>query len=137
MESGGEIRSILKEKGLKATPQRIAVYNSMLAIGHASADMVEAELKKTCPSLTLATIYNVLESFVGCGLLKRRFSSNNKMYFDVNTYEHMHIYCEDTGSFVDYEDDTLMKLIEEYMKDKHIDGFDIKGIEVQLIGSRS
>ena len=35
-----KFRSILKTKGLKATPQRLAVHEAMLAMGHASADMV-------------------------------------------------------------------------------------------------
>ena len=37
-------RSILKGKGLKATPQRIAVHEAMLNLGHASADMVVEKL---------------------------------------------------------------------------------------------
>ena len=86
------IKDIIRESGLKATPQRLAIYQTMRDLGHASADAVEEAIKEKCPSLTVATIYNVLESFVNVGLLVRRYSSNNKMYFDVNTYEHAHIY---------------------------------------------
>ena len=34
-----EFKVLLRNKNLKATPQRVAVHESMLSIGHASADM--------------------------------------------------------------------------------------------------
>ena len=33
-------KKILKDKGLKATPQRVAVHEAMISLGHASADQV-------------------------------------------------------------------------------------------------
>ena len=50
-------RSILKTKGLKATPQRLAVHEAMLAMGHASADMVrEWILGKGKVAITVASV---------------------------------------------------------------------------------
>lgn len=43
-------RELLRKNGLKVTPQRIAVHEAMLRLGHACADMVTAEIlaaKKT------------------------------------------------------------------------------------------
>ena len=49
-------RSILKTKGLKATPQRLAVHEVMLEMGHASADMVcERIHKKGIAAITVAS----------------------------------------------------------------------------------
>ena len=54
-------RSILKSKGLKATPQRIAVHAAMLALGHASADLVYEHIKKEgTAEVTVASVYNIL-----------------------------------------------------------------------------
>ena len=129
------IKEILKSKELKATPQRIAVYAVMKKLGHASADMVVSELKEVFPTLTVATIYNVLESLINVGLLVRRLSSNNKMYFDVNTYDHAHFYCRETETYKDYDDEELVKLVNEYLKNKNISNFNIQKIDIQLIGS--
>jgi Fe2+/Zn2+ uptake regulation proteins len=130
----------LKERihscGLKATPQRIAIYNSMRKLGHASADMLEEHLKSTFPSLTVATIYNVLESFVEVGLLVRRLSSNNKMYFDVNVYEHAHFYDEKKNSYMDYKDPELVKLVMDYLSTKDIPKFKIRSVDIQLVGEK-
>ena len=135
-----EFMLLLKEKikaaGLKATPQRIAIFESMRKLGHASADMVVEDLKENYPTLTVATIYNVLESFVNTGLLVRRFSSNNKMYFDVNVYEHAHFYEIDDNAYEDYDDPELVKIVMDYLSTKQIEHFDVKSVDIQLVGRK-
>ena len=131
------LKNKIKEAGLKATPQRIAIYEAMRKLGHACVDMVAEELKKSFPTLTIATIYNVLESFVNAGLLVRRFSSNNKMYFDVNVYEHAHFYDTEMNAYEDYHDPELVKIVMEYISSKNIDNFDIKSVDIQLVGKKT
>ena len=43
------IKDIIRESGLKATPQRLAIYQTMRDLGHASADAVEEAIKEKCP----------------------------------------------------------------------------------------
>lgn len=133
-ENPTDLRKILRRYGLKSTPQRIAVYTAMKELGHASADMVYQLASAGLTTLTVATVYNVLESFVQVGLLQRRMSSNNKMYMDVNTYNHCHLYCEDTHTFRDYDDPELMLMIHDHFRNKRIRGFDLHRIDVQLVG---
>lgn len=130
------LKNKIKEAGLKATPQRIAIYEAMRKLGHACVDMVTEELKTSFPTLTIATIYNVLESFVNAGLLVRRFSSNNKMYFDVNVYEHAHFYNTEENSYEDYNDPELVRIVMEYISSKKIENFDLKSVDIQLVGKR-
>lgn len=126
------VKEKIQASGLKATPQRIAIYNVMESIGHACADMVAERLKESFPSLTVATIYNVLDSFVTTGLLSKRYSSNNKMYFDVNTHNHIHIYDGSNNSYTDYEDPDLIAMITEHIRSKsaHIE---FSKIDIQLV----
>lgn len=128
------IKQKIRESGLKATPQRIAIYDAMQKLGHASADMVVEELNNVFPSLTIATIYNVLDSFVERGLVVRRYSSNNKMYFDVNTYEHAHFYDVNTNTHVDFTDPELIKLVTDYVNSKGLGNFKLSSVDIQLIG---
>jgi|LAHS01.1.fsa_nt_gb Fur family peroxide stress response transcriptional regulator len=128
-------KEIIQESGLKATPQRIAVYETMKKLGHASADMVSDVLKETYPTLTKATVYNVLESFDDAGLLVRRYSSNNKMYFDVNTYDHVHLYDAAGNRYKDYDDPELVALVNHYLANRKIPGFSIKKVDIQIIGT--
>ncbi len=128
------IKEKIHESGLKATPQRMAIYSAMQKLGHASADMITEELKGVFPSLTIATVYNVLESFVGAGLLVRRCSSNNKMYFDVNTYGHAHFYDPCSNRHLDYDDLELVKIVTDYVNSKGLDNFQLDSVDIQLIG---
>ncbi len=129
-----QLKSEIQKSGLKATPQRIAILGAMHKLGHASADMVAERLRDVFPSLTVATIYNVLESFLAKGLVVRRFSSNNKMYFDVNTYAHAHLYFVDDNHYSDYDDNELIELVNDYLKNKTIPNFKAKSIDIQIVG---
>ncbi|MCK9625067.1 MAG: transcriptional repressor [Bacteroidales bacterium] len=129
-----QVKNLLKTYNLKATPQRITIYKIMKNLGHASADLVYKEIGDQFPTLTVATVYNVLESFVEVGLIKRRLSSNNKMFFDVNTYEHCHLYCQKTHKFLDFDDTDLMKMVHEYISKKNIENFELSTIDIQLSG---
>lgn len=130
------IKEKIQESGLKATPQRIAIYREMQNLGHASADMVVEGLKDSFPSLTVATIYNVLDSFVEAGLLAKRFSSNNKMYFDVNTYDHVHIYDENLNTYIDFNDPVLVKMVTDYLKNVEIPNFKFRTVDIQILGNQ-
>ena len=99
-----QFKRMLRERGLKATPQRILVYEAMCRLGHASADNVYQHLGKERGRMTLATVYNVLESLTESGLIARRPSFSNKMYFDIETDAHLHLLHRDTGVIADLRD---------------------------------
>jgi Fur family peroxide stress response transcriptional regulator len=62
----------LKQKGLKITPQRIAVYESVLKLkNHPTADNVTEYIRKNNPNVSVGTVYKVLDTFVKNGLLKK------------------------------------------------------------------
>jgi len=130
-----EFRKILKRHSLKATPQRLAVHEAMMSLGHASADMVtESISKKGTTKVTVASVYNILTNLAMLGVYDYRMSSNNKMYFDVNTFEHIHLYDKENHSFRDVIDDELTSLIRAHLGRKRFKGYRIEGIDIQLIG---
>lgn len=129
-----QTKEILQKNNLKATPQRVVIYEIMKQLGHASADMIYQQIEGRFQTMTVATVYNVLESFVEAGLVKRRMSSNNKMYFDINTYNHCHLYNPITNTYVDYDDKELISLVEEHIRKKKITNFNLSYVDIQLIG---
>lgn len=130
-----EFRQILKKNQLKATPQRLAVHEAMMKLGHACADMVTEEvLRKGSAKITVASVYNVLTQMAMIGIYDYRLSSNNKMYFDVNTFKHIHLYDHENHVFKDVIDDELIELIESHLSRKRFKGYKVEGIDIQLIG---
>ena len=68
------------------------------------------------------------------GVYHYRLSSNNKMYFDVNTFKHIHFYDQANHAFRDVIDDELVMLIESHLSRKKVKGYKIEGFDIQLIG---
>jgi Fe2+ or Zn2+ uptake regulation protein len=130
-----EFKQILKKHSLKATPQRLAVHEAMINLGHASADMVtEAIAAKATTKVTVASVYNILTQLAMLGIYDHRLSSNNKMYFDVNTFDHMHLYDRENHVYKDVLDEELLAMIKTHLGRKRFKGYKVEHIDVQLIG---
>lgn len=130
-----DFKLLLKKHSLKATPQRLAVHEAMLSLGHASADMVtEVISQKRETKVTVASVYNILSNMAMLGVYDYRLSANNKMYFDVNTFKHMHLYDQENHVFKDVIDDELIALIESYLGKKRFKGYKVESIDIQLVG---
>lgn len=129
-----EFKELLRKHSLKATPQRLAVHLAMMELGHASADMVTELIKeKGSAKVTLASVYNILTQMAMLKIYNYRHSANNKMYFDVNTFKHMHLYDSENHMFKDVVDDDLVTLIESYLSRKKVKGYKIESIDIQLV----
>jgi len=131
-------KNALKRHSMKATPQRIAVHEAMMRLGHASADMVTEEIRNGGGTkVTVASVYNILTNLAAIGIYSHRMSSNNKMYFDVNTYRHIHIYDRENHDYKDIADNELLEMIESYLGRKRFKGYKIEDIDIQLIARRT
>ena len=127
-------KDILKEKGLKATPQRLAVHEAMLKLGHASADMVAEQMESAgFTRITIASVYNILSTLADLRVYSRRMSSNNKMYFDVNTFKHLHLYDKTCNEYRDVLDDELVGLVESRLKGRRFRGYTVDHIDIQIV----
>ena len=130
-----EFKELLRKHSLKATPQRLAVHEAMMELGHASADMVTEVIKaKGTAKVTLASVYNILTQMAMLKIYNYRHSANNKMYFDVNTFKHMHLYDSENHMFKDVIDDELVSIIESHLSRKRVKGYKIENFDIQLIG---
>lgn len=129
-----QFKAVLKRHGLKATPQRVAVHEAMMKLGHASADMVTEEIARSgSTKVTMASVYNILSSLALLGVYRHRMSGNNKMYFDVNSFRHVHIYDIENHSYKDVIDEGLVDVVERYLSGRRFRGYRVEDIDIQLI----
>jgi Fe2+ or Zn2+ uptake regulation protein len=97
--------------------------------------MITEEISsKGTTKVTVASVYNILTNLAMLGIYDYRLSSNNKMYFDVNTFHHIHLYDRENHMYKDVIDDELIALIEAHLGRKRFKGYKIEGIDIQLIG---
>jgi len=91
-------RSLLEKCGLRATRQRLGLANLLFGKGqrHVTVDALAAEARAVNISLSLATIYNVLNRFAQLGLVRELPIEGSRTVFDTNTSDHSHFFFEDT-----------------------------------------
>lgn len=129
-----EFKKLLKKYSLKSTQQRLAVHNAMLKLGHASADMVTEEIRSQgTTNVTVASVYNILSQIALLGIYDHRMSANNKMYFDVNTFRHIHLYDYVNNTFKDVIDDDFMDNLDAYFAKKKFKGYRVECVDVQIV----
>ncbi len=98
-----EITDLFKEKGIKATPQRIAVYKFLAENHiHPDVDTVYKQVVKEHPSFSKTTVYNCLQALADCGLLIPVKIDNQKIRYDADTDFHGHFICEKCGRIFDF-----------------------------------
>ena len=125
----------LKEKGLKVTPQRIAIYDAVVKLNnHPSAENVVEAISKDFPSISVGTVYKVLNVLVENRLLKKVKSEKDIMRYDAIVNHHHHLYCNASDRIVDYDDKELDALVADYFKKKKIENFNIEDINLQITG---
>ena len=120
--------------GLKITPQRVAVYEALQSLGHASTDVIIKKVQESSPHISPATIYNTLEKFVNEKLISRIPTDGSKIFFDITEPPHIHLVSEDHLKMVDLEDNKLQQVVEDYLARIPIPGFSMSRVQVVLIG---
>jgi len=94
----------LADNGLRATRQREVVYSVILGKrDHPTAEEIFSRVKARLPGISLATVYNCLETLVQCGLLRQVNFERESTRYCPNLSEHAHFHDESTGRIHDIE----------------------------------
>lgn len=126
---------LLKEKGLKVTPQRAAIYEAIVKLNnHPTAENIIDYIKANYPNISVGTVYKVLDTLVENGFLKKVKTEKDIMRYDAFVTNHHHLYCAETDRIEDFEDDTLTKIITNYFQTHKIKNFNIQDIKLQITG---
>ena len=134
MTDAKEIIRKVTEKGLKVTPQRVAVYEALTEMYHPTADDIYRSVLENLPGLSYTTVYNILDAFVVKGLANRVKTDSDVMRYDAITEPHHHLYCASSDRMEDYFDPELDELLKAYFIRKKPEGFKITDIKLQLMG---
>jgi Fur family transcriptional regulator, iron response regulator len=99
----GEVAKLLRGAGLRPTRQRVALAHILFAAGarHVTAEALHEEALARKVPCSLATVYNTLHQFTEAGLLREVAVEGAKTYFDTNTSNHYHFFCEHSGKLLD------------------------------------
>ena len=128
-----ETLQALTEHGIQPSAQRVAVAEYVLyTTDHPSADQVWAEVKRSFPMLSRATVYNTLNLFTEKGLLRELVLAEGRIVFDPKLDPHHHFLDEETGEIVDVPWSAL-----DVRRVHSLSGFDVREYQVVMRGKKS
>jgi Fur family peroxide stress response transcriptional regulator len=94
----------LTDSGLRSTPHREVVYQVVLGKrDHPTVEEVFDRVKTLKPTISLATVYNCLDTLVQCGLIKQVNFVREPTRYCPNLHEHAHFHDEATGEIHDID----------------------------------
>ncbi len=130
-----QIRNKLVEKGMKVTPQRMAILEAIEILNnHPTAENIIEFIRKNHPNISTATVYKVLEALVENNLVKKVKTDRDVMRYEAISDHHHHLYCAESDRIEDYFDSELNEIIGNYFKKRNIPNFRIEEVKLQIIG---
>lgn len=119
-----------KQLNIKLTPQRIAILDYLEGNrSHPSAEEVYKHVSKQFPSMSFATVYNVLNTLAKQGLIKELFIDPDKKRFDPDIHYHHHLICIRCKKIIDVEMEYQLDL-----PDTAVTGFKVLSNQIQFYG---
>jgi len=131
-----EIKNRLAEKGLKVTPQRMAILEAIYELNnHPTAENITEYIRQKHPNIATGTVYKVLETLVSNQLIKKVTTDKDIMRYDGIMENHHHLYCSECDLIEDYHDNELDELLKNYFASKNLPGFKIEEFVLQIKGT--
>ena len=137
----GSLRQALEAAGLRATPQRLAVYDQLArSLDHPTAEEVFHAARLEMPRISLATVYKTLEALVAVGVVGRLAACDGvgSARYDARRDDHYHFRCLRTGDVIDlptrYAPDLIDRLDPLLADELRSRGFQVTGYRLELLG---
>ena len=122
----------LESSGQRSTKQREHIFALLLEKrDHPTADEIFARARSGMPSISLATVYNCLETLVETKLIRQVNFERAPTRYCPNLTQHAHFYCRESGDIVDIE---LPKQILSELMNVLPRGFSAQHIEIAYDG---
>lgn len=96
--------SVLRERGVQVTAQRLAVLRAVERHPHATADTVAVDVREQIGAISRQSVYDALGMLVDVGLLRRIQPVGSPARFEDRVDDnHHHIICRNCGNLVDVD----------------------------------
>lgn len=130
-ETRDEIERRLRERGLRVTQQRLAVMEFLLSTPHhPTAEEVGSAVNRRVPTASRASIYNVLHSLQGAGLIEELILENAVARYDANLEGHFHFLCRSCRGL----EDVPPKLLGAAVPLQEVEGHRVESLTIILKG---
>lgn len=123
----------LEQSGQRSTKQREHVFALLLEKrDHPTADEIYARARQSMPTISLATVYNCLETLVETRLIRQVNFEREPTRYCPNLTQHAHFYCKESGEILDID---LPEALVEQLKNVLPAGFVAHHIDIAFNGN--
>ncbi len=99
-----DFKKICREKKMKVTPQRTAIYKELLkSKDHPNVETLYKRIRKTFPDISFDTVYRTLSFFHEIGIADIIEGLTATRRYEGNTDRHYHFVCQKCGRIYDIE----------------------------------
>ena len=121
MNTFEDLITALRQQGKRITPQREAICRLLVESDeHPTAQQIHATLQAQFPNMSLATVYNTLETLVSLGLIHTLGSAgDDTSHYDADTTPHVNLACISCHRVIDLPTSSVAALDEEVTQNSH------------------
>ena len=128
----GSIVGVLRTKGYKATPQRIAICRfAASSREHPTAGRIYNEVRKQYPTVSLATVYKTIDILKEHHIIQELAIVDGDKRFDSNTKTHLNLICIKCGEIRDSDNPVIKDSVEKAAEEQR---FNITSQNLTLYG---
>ena len=99
-----DIAMELHNKGYRATPQRLSIYDAIWSAGdHPTVAQIHECAIKRDPTISLATVYKTLQLFTNIGLVREMAFRDDSTRYDPVVDSHINLVCSKCGGVEDFK----------------------------------
>lgn len=132
MKSEEHFEEILRKKGYRLTPQRLAILEILQhAKSHLSPQEVFEQARKKVPGVTEPTVYRTLSFLCAEGVLMCSHQGSGTLVYELASNLHHHLVCRECGHSIEVEHEALDDL---YSSLKRQTGYALDDRHVTLFG---
>jgi Fur family peroxide stress response transcriptional regulator len=122
----------LRKAGSRVTKQRRAILDYLASTdSHPSARRVFEETKKNFPRMSLATVYNTIQTLANIGLIKVMDFQTRDNRHETNLSPHINLICVECGKIEDFEEEAAIhaEKVEQQC------GFEVRDFRLEYYGT--
>jgi Fe2+ or Zn2+ uptake regulation protein len=114
------------------THQRQVIYQALIGMhDHPSPEAVYEQVRADIPSISLATVYKTIHTFLEAGLIQEVSIHHGTLRIEANREPHHHLICSECRAVSDL-DEALISPIR--IKGKLPKGFEVRKFTLDVIG---
>jgi Fur family transcriptional regulator, ferric uptake regulator len=117
--SASTLAAMLRERGLRLTPQRQLILEAVHELGHATPEQVHTYVRERVAGVNITTVYRTLELLEELGLVNHtHLSHGSPTYHTVGEDQHVHLVCRACGSIAEIDPSVMRPLTEQLLTER-------------------